>query len=143
MAKSIKSLYKTNKLNICQFVFFCVIWFSGTFIHMLITYLLTEFLNIYYIISFYIWQIVWSTNNYLLNKYFNFKDNKKLSVSKYILSMVFYISTSLLSGYIVYVLTEYCNIQYLISMILVIPFIALLNFLLHKYFIFNSKNEKN
>jgi putative flippase GtrA len=143
MIESIKSLYKLNKLNIRQFVVFCVIWFSGTFIHMLITYLLTEFLSVYYIISFYIWQIVWSTNNYLLNKYFNFKDKKKLSVSKYILSMVFYISTSLLSGYIVYLLTEYCNIQYLISMIFVIPFVALLNFILHKYFIFNSKNEKN
>ncbi len=124
--------------NIMQFVFFCLIWFSWAAIHLWITYILTEFLGLYYLISYYVWQIIWSTNNFLLNKYFNFKDKSKLSIKQYVISMTLYITTWLLSWYWVYLLTDKLWIWYILSSAIVIPFVALINFISHKYFVFKS-----
>lgn len=123
---------------------FCLIWFSWAAIHLGITYILTEFLNSYYLISYYIGQIIWSTNNFLLNKYLNFKDKSKLSIKQYVVSMILYVSTWLLSWYWVYLLTDKLWVWYVLSSAIVIPFVALVNFVLHKYLIFNNDvYEKN
>lgn len=140
----IKGIIKNYKQSFTQFIIFCLIWFSWAAIHLWITYILTEFLSLYYLISYYIWQIIWSTNNFLLNKYFNFKDKSKLSIKQYIISMTLYITTWLLSWYWVYLLTDKLWIWYILSSAIVIPFVALINFLLHKFFIFNNNvYEKN
>ena len=127
-----------NKKFIIQFVIFCLIWLSWAAIHLGITYVLTEFLSLYYIISYYIWQIIWSTNNFLLNKYFNFKDRTKLSINQYMISITFYITTWLLSWYWVYLLTDGLWLRYILSSAIMIPFVALINFISHKYFVFKN-----
>lgn len=141
----LKKLITKHKLSVIQFIIFCLIWFTWAAIHLWITYVLTEFLWLYYIISYYIWQVIWSSNNFLLNKYFNFKDKAKLSIKQYIVSMILYITTWLLSWYGVYLLTDKLWVRYILSSVIVIPFVALMNFMSHKYFVFNlsKNNEKN
>ena len=134
----IKGIIKNYKQSFIQFIIFCLIWFSWAAIHLWITYVLTEFLSLYYLISYYIGQIIWSTNNFLLNKYFNFKDKSKLTVKQYIISMTLYILTWLLSWYWVYLLTDKLWLRYILSSAIVIPFVALINFISHKIFVFKN-----
>lgn len=134
----LKKIIHRNKPSIIQFIVFCLIGFSWATIHLWITYALTEFLSLYYLISYYIGQIIWSTNNFLLNKYFNFKDKSKLTLRQYIISMILYITTWLLSWYWVYLLTDKLWLRYILSSVVVIPFVALINFISHKYFVFKN-----
>ena len=134
----LKKIIHRNKPSIIQFIVFCLIGFSWATIHLWITYALTEFLSLYYLISYYIGQIIWSTNNFLLNKYFNFKDKSKLTLRQYIISMILYITTWLLSWYWVYLLTDKLWLRYILSSVVVIPFVALINFISHKYCVFKN-----
>ena len=56
-----------------KYLRFLIVGTIGTLISMSILYTLTEYLHIYYIISFIAGTIAGSVNNYLLSKYWVFK----------------------------------------------------------------------
>lgn len=139
MTKTLKIIKKAlwqNKVSIIQFIKFCLIGFGGVWIHISTTYLLTEYIGIYYLISYYIGQFLGMTNNFIWNKYLTFQKKDWKHIQQYILSMIFYSITALISGGIVYLLTEYLWIRYIISTIITIPIVSLVNFISHKYIVF-------
>lgn len=56
-----------------QYAKFLIVGVSGTLISMAILYSLTEWLHLYYIISFLIGTVAGSINNYLWSKHWVFK----------------------------------------------------------------------
>ena len=72
MIKKIQNLI-TSVLK-WRYLRFLIVGTIGTLISMSILYSLTEFLHLYYIISFLIGTIAGSINNYLMSKYWVFKE---------------------------------------------------------------------
>ena len=136
MIKSMKKILIKHKITIIQFIKFSIIWMSGVWIHLCITYIFTEYLGIYYLISYYIGQFLWMTNNFLRNKYITFWKKGWKRLKQYVLSIIFYGITALLSGGIVYILTDHFWIRYIVSTIITIPIVSLINFVSHKYIVF-------
>ena len=136
MMKFIKSKLLQHRITIIQFIKFCIIWFSWVWIHLGITYILTEYFGLYYLLSYYIGQFFWMSNNFIWNKYVTFWKKSWKHIKQYILSIIFYSITALVSGGIVYILTDYLWIWYIISTIITIPLVSLVNFAFHKKIVF-------
>ena len=129
---------RVNKETVYQFIKFWIIWVTWVWIHLIITYFLTDLIWLYYIISYYIWQFFWMTNNFMLNRYFTFSSNKWKLHKQYLSSLLFYTLTALISWWLVYILTEYLHIRYIFSTVLSISLIFVINFALHKYIVFKK-----
>jgi putative flippase GtrA len=71
MMLKLKSLIR--KVFEWKYARFLIVGVSGTLISMSILYVLTEYLHIYYLISFIIGTIAGSINNYLWSKHWVFK----------------------------------------------------------------------
>jgi len=136
MINQFKNLLLKHKSLIIQFIKFGLVWLSGVLLHLSITYTFTEYFWMYYLLSYYIGQFLWMTNNFVWNKYITFWKKDWKHIKQYMLSIVFYGITSLTSGWIVYLLTEYLSIWYIVSTIITIPFASLINFILHKKIVF-------
>lgn len=136
MKKKIKKKIMAHKSTIIQFIKFGLIGVGWVWIHLSITYIFTEYFWLHYLISYYIGQFIWMTNNFIWNKYMTFWKKDWKHIKQYILSIMFYSITSLISGGIVYLFTEYLWIRYIVSTIITIPFVSLVNFISHKYVVF-------
>jgi len=136
MIKILEPIFARHKVTIIEFIKFSIVWASGVSIHLVTAYILTEYIWIWYLISYYVWQFFGMTNNFLWNKYKTFKKKDWKHIRQYILSLVFYTLTALWSWGIVYILTDHLKIWYILSTLITIPIVVFINFLSHKYIVF-------
>jgi len=135
--KKIQEKFKENNIN--EFFRFAIVGGTGTIITVLILYLLTEKVGIYYIFSAIISFIVAMTSNFFLNKVWTFKENIKLNVGKkYLQFSLISVSALLVNLFFLYFFTEVFGIYYLISQILAIGIAFIINFLGNKIWTFSK-----
>jgi len=123
-----------------QFIKFAIAGAIFAVINILILYILTDFLGIYYILSAIIAFFLGSTGNFLLNKAWTFKEKlHKDFLKKYIKAMLVNTSAVVITIATLYALTEFLNIYYLISQIIAMTGAFFVNFMGNKKLVFVSQ----
>ena len=129
--------YKKNVIK--EFFKFALVGGIGTLVNIIILYLLTEKLGLYYILSAIFSFIVAMTSNFTLNKIWTFKEQIKLEISKkYIQFSLVSITALLVNLFFLYIFTEIFGIYYIISQILAIGIALSINFLGNKIWTFSK-----
>lgn len=141
MSKFISNLL--SKPFIKHLLKFAIVGVIGTIINLSILYYLTEFANVYYIISEIIAFMLSALNNYILNKIWTFKEKiQEQIIKKYfqftsvcLVSLLFNIS-------ILFILVEYFNLWYILAELIAIFCSFLINFFGSKLWTFKNKVMK-
>ena len=129
--------YKKN--IIIEFFRFAFIGFIGTIINLLVLYFLTEFLEVYYMISAVFAFVIAATNNFIFNKIWTFKEKIKLNLGKKYLQFFFVSLIALFVNlFFLYTVTEFLGIYYLISQVIAIGIALSVNFLGNKIWTFSK-----
>lgn len=133
--------YIPYKGNVMKELFkFGVVGIIGMILNLFILFNLTETFGFYYMFSAFFAFIIAVTSNFILNKIwtFNEKYNKKL-LQKFIQFLLVSSFSLLINLSILYFLTEFFHIYYLVSQIFSIGVAFIFNFIGNKIWIF--KNE--
>ena len=118
---------------------FCLVGFLGTIINILLLYLLTEKLNMFYIYSAIIAFAFSVSNNFLLNKIWKFNEKIKINIYvKYVKYITISILALVVNIIVLFVLTEYLNFYYIVSQIFAILFAMIINFWGNKIWTFQK-----
>lgn len=128
-----------KKDTIMQFVRFAMVGVIGTFVNIFILYLLTEYYNIYYMVSAFFGFIVAATINFILNKIWTFGESLKTNLTqKY--AQFFIVSLIALTVNIIflYIFTEYFKVYYIVSQIIAIGLSLIINFIGNKIWTFRK-----
>ena len=122
-----------------EFIKFGVVGGIGTLINIIILFLLTEKVGVYYLISAIFSFIVAMSGNFILNKIWTFKENVKLGIGKkYLQFGLVSVSALLVNLFFLYLFTEIFGIYYIISQILAIGIALIINFLGNKIWTFSK-----
>jgi len=129
--------YKKELMN--EFFKFALVGGIGTFVNLVILYLLTEEAGVYYLLSAVISFVFAMTHNFILNKTWAFKENLKLDVGKKYLQFVSVsISVLLINLFFLYIFTEVFGIYYLLSQVLAIGITLIINFMGNRIWTFSK-----
>ena len=123
-----------------QFTKFAIAGLIFAVVNILILYALTDFLGIYYILSSIIAFALGSTGNFLLNKKWTFKERMRHDLlKKYTKAMSVNISAVVITVALLFILTEFLNIYYLISQTIAMAVAFIANFIGNKKIVFVSQ----
>jgi len=102
-----------------------------------LTFLLTEYIHLWYLLSFIIAALISLTCSFILNSLFTFRGYLREShPERYALYIGFYIVSALITFALVYILTSIFNIHYLISITVVTLVSSFVTYIVNKKFIF-------
>ena len=100
---------------------FAIVGAIGTVINLSILFILTEFFNLYYLISEIIAFLVSVLNNYILNKLWTFKEKiQEKLVRKYFKFSLICVISLVLNISVLFILVEYFYLLYIIAEIIAI-----------------------
>lgn len=132
-------LITLHKGIIIEFFKFGFIGLIGTILNLLILYLLTEHLKIYYLISATLAFIITVTANFVGNKTWTFKEKISTQVvEKYRCYFTVSLLSLTVSLFFLYFFTEFLGICYLISQVLAIGISFSINFVGNKLWSFRK-----
>jgi len=134
---------RNRKRTAKEAVKYTLVSFIGGALNLAILYSLTEFLGIYYIISAIIGFIAAGINNFTLNKVWTFKENLK---DKYFKEYFHFLSVIIFSYalgiLILYLLTEFAGIFYMLSQAIAMITGGSVNFVFNKIYTFRARKRK-
>ena len=114
---------------------------TATVVDLIILFLLTEIIGLWYLISAVIAFIVAFFVSFFLQKFWTFRDNNKEKIFK---QMGMYLSVGLMNLIIntigMYVLVDKFDLMYMIAQIIMICLVAISSFLIYRYIIFKKDN---
>ena len=120
-----------------QFMKFATVGFINTLINLTILYSLTELFGIYYLVAAVFAFLVAVTNSFIMNSLWTFKGiSGKNRKEEYFKFLFINITALIVNIVILYFLTEFLGIYYLISQIISIFFSLWINFLGNKFWTF-------
>jgi putative flippase GtrA len=130
-----KSILKSLKLLIIY------VFLSGiaALIELSLLYFFTSVLNIYYIISVIPSYLIGGSIQFILIKYFNFKNKSKKIIKQASIYLLVIAGGFLLTLCFMYIFVEFFNIWYLFARIITIIIVLVYSFNMHKYFTFRHK----
>ncbi|MGQ4872929.1 MAG: GtrA family protein [Promethearchaeia archaeon] len=119
---------------------FAIVGFLGALVNLLLLYIFTEYLKIYYLISEIIAIIIATIHNYLLNKLWTFKEKLDMKIITKFLKYCITSGISLILNIaILYYLVEYWNLWYFYAAIIAIACTFIWNFFSNKYWTFKKR----
>lgn len=129
--------------EIYRVVKFGIVGLSGTLLSLIILYLLTDFVGLYYLISNGIALEVGCVNNFICNDLWTYRDNanhlswvhrfcsfQSIAMGGFVLNMV-----------ITYLLTEFAQVYYLYSNMVAILVVFVWNYVVNKKITWKEKYE--
>ena len=120
-----------------QFIKFCLVGSTGALIHLGLLYSLTEVFHIWYMVSSAAAFMVAVANNFVLNKYWTFRDKTPQIPRQFVVYTVVNSISLGINLSVLYILTEYTGMWYMTAQIIAI-FVALTNnYLGNKRFTFS------
>jgi len=129
----------SNKNVLKEFIKFGIVGVSNTFINLLLLYLLTSVVGIYYLISAIIAFVVANLNSFVLNKTWTFRENlKKNFFKKYVKFFVVSLNSLIIDLAALYLFTEVFHLYYMFSQAIAIALSFGLNFFFNKKFTFTN-----
>lgn len=129
-----KNLGLFNKSVSFEFIKFGLVGVINTIIHLLVLYILTEYFNIYYVLSSFIGFVVAVTNSFLLNTAWTFKKEIKEKFH-FRYAKFFTVSTiaAIINLSLLYLITEFIGLWYILSQIVATGFSLAINFIGNKF----------
>lgn len=126
-----------SKKNKKRLLVYSIIGVISTLLYLVLLYLLVEFINIHPIIATAIVFIITVVLSYIANYKltYNSKHAHIVSFSKYIIVVLFGLSTNLA---VVYFFMNYFMFHYLAAQMFVVIFVPLQNYILNTAWVFNS-----
>lgn len=122
-----------------EFSKFAFVGLVGTLINISILYILTEYYDLYYLISAFFAFIIALTSNFILNKIWTFKEKIYYKIIRAYLSFFFVSFFALLINiFFLYVFTEFIGIYYIVSQIIAIGISLMINFIGNKIWTFQK-----
>ncbi|MFX0069763.1 MAG: GtrA family protein [Candidatus Hermodarchaeota archaeon] len=141
MSTLLKKFFSKSFLK--QLIQFAIVGAIGTLVNLSILYLLTEFLNVYYIVSEIIAFFVSVLNNYILNKVWTFKEKiQQVLFKKYIKYTLICLLSLIVNLSVLYLLVENFNFWYVFAEIVAIFISFIINFIGNKFWTFRDTNSK-
>lgn len=129
--------YMKYKPNIIQFLKFCIVGAIGTVLNIAVMYSLTEFFNIFYMVSALFSFVASVTNNFVLNKIWTFNEKIKERIfSKYTKFFTISIFALIVNLIFLYGFVEYFKIWYIFAQVLAIGVALFVNFFGNKKWTF-------
>lgn len=123
-----------------RYPYFIIIGVSSSFLIFIMTFILTEYLHLWYLLSFIIAAFFAWTYNFIMNAKFTFENYKSDNLlKKYILYIKGYVLLSFISFGSVYILTSILHFNYLISIFIITIIMSLVTFNFNRNFIFPVK----
>lgn len=126
-----------NYDNLFQFLKFCLVGLSNTIVYLAIYYALV-FIGVYYLMANFIGFVISVFNAYYWNKRHVFSNSKASSASTIMKTYVSYGITTLISSFLLYQLVELFSVPKVIAPIITLVVTIPLNFILNKYWTFES-----
>lgn len=120
-----------------QFIKFAVIGSFVTFIHIFLMFLLTEFFNFYYVLSSVIGFLCANITSYGLNKKYTFEYKKKSRKNYFVFLFISIIAISF-NLIILYVLTEFFYVYYILSQLIATAGSLIVNFIGNRFITFRQ-----
>ena len=120
-----------------QFAKFAIAGLIFAIFNIAVLYLFTDIFGVYYIFSSIIAFFLGSTGNFLLNKKWTFKERMRHDLfKKYIKAMSVNIAAVIITISLLFILTEFLNVYYLISQIIAMTVAFFANFIGNKKVVF-------
>ena len=118
---------------------FAIVGVINTLINLVVLYIFTEFLGIYYLVSAIFAFIVANINSFLLNKIWTFKENiKHKAASRYIKFVVVSVIALVVNLIFLYAAVEYFKLWYMFAQVLAVILNFLINFFGNKIWTFRE-----
>lgn len=133
-----KTVVKTNKNNIFQFVSFNIIGLINTLLTTLLFFVLI-YLEGNYIISLFIVYVLGILFSFYMNKNFTFKYYSSNTLIVFIRMCSSYIFIFLLNASLLHFFIERISINKYLSQILAMFLLIIISFILQKFFVFKEK----
>jgi len=128
-----------KKEIILQFIRFAFVGIIGTLLNIIILYILTEYYQVYYVLSAIISFVIAITLNYFLNKMWTFRELIGNSiVNKYFKFFAVGLIALSVNVFFLYILTEVFKFYYIISQIVAISLSFFINFIGNKIWTFSK-----
>lgn len=106
-------------------------------INISLTFLLTEYLRWWYLVSFITAALISLTFSFVLNSIFTFKEYlRRNHAQRYLLYIGFYIISAVITFILVYIFTSIIGLHYLVSITIVTATSSVVTFIVNKKFIF-------
>ncbi len=135
----IMSFFSVRKSLSIQVVKFIVSGGTAALVELILLYLFTEFLGIWYIYSLVLAFLVAFSMSFTLQKFWTFKDARKEIVPQQaILHLAVTVAGLLFNMVGLYMLVELFGFWYMLAQVLVGGTIAFLSFLIYKFVIFKK-----
>ena len=130
--------------RIIRFTKFCMVGGSGVAVNMGVLWLLTEIAGLYYLISSLLAISLAMINNFIWNDLWTWNDRGLSGIKAYFIRLVKFCLVSSIAGFvgnfsILWTLTHFFNINYLISNFIGILIGTLLNFYLNNMWTYKRK----
>lgn len=123
-----------------QYPHFLIVGGFGYGVNIGLTFLFTEYVHLWYLLSFIIAACISLTCSFILNSLFTFRGYLRKSHSeRYALYTGFYIASALVTFALVYILTSVLGVYYLLSITVVTFVSSFVTFIVNKRFIFLHK----
>lgn len=130
-------LIRTIYAKFKHYPYFFIIGGIGYGISIGLTFLFTEYIQLWYLLSFIIAALISLTCSFILNSLFTFRGYLRESHrERYALYIGFYIISALITFALVYILTSILNMYYLISITIVTLASSFITYIVNKKFIF-------
>lgn len=120
-----------------RYPYFFIIGSIGYGISIGLTFLFTEYIRLWYLLSFIIAALISLTCSFILNSLFTFRGCLRESLKeRYALYIGFYTISALVTFALVYILTSIFNMHYLVSITAVTLVSSFITYIVNKKFIF-------
>ncbi|MBU6996836.1 MAG: GtrA family protein [Theionarchaea archaeon] len=120
-----------------QFIKFCLVGSTGALIHLGLLYFLTEFCNVWYILSAALGFTAAVLNNFVWNRVWTFKSKSPRIPQQLFLFFIVNIISLCINLSVLFLLTEYAGIWYVKAQIIAILVAVSNNFLGNRRFTFS------
>lgn len=132
-----------NIINIFRrYPIFFIIGVSSFLLNLLLTFIFTESLHFWYMLSFVIATFITWTFSFIMNSLFTFSGHGKSGyVARYLGYLAIYGAIGLITFTLVYLLTTILGFYYLLSVALVGLLMSFFTFLINKRFVFCFKEN--
>jgi len=118
---------------------FAIVGVVNTLINLVVLYIFTEFLGVYYLVSAVFAFIVAVTNSFILNKIWTFKEDiKHKAASRYVKFIIVSIVALVVNLVFLWVMVEYFKMWYMFAQVLAVILNFLINFFGNKIWTFRK-----
>jgi len=115
---------------------------SGLVIDMGLTWLFKDVLGFNPYVAHIIGFLCAVGNNYVLNKYWTFQEQSKISGTQFSYFLIVSLIGLVLSTCSLFVLHNYLNISFYLSKLISIGIVSVWNYLINRYWVFNGQVKK-